>query len=115
MIYQPKSLVWPSKRVGLTASEAAKGEVLVAIMNNKRDFAILQDRLWYRIPVETAPKHWPPKLIAFYLTKAFGKEAFAVRYFGRVREIKLAKRTELFPDETPNKKTGRLYHRFGPR
>lgn len=112
MIYRPKKVVRVPVPKGITASEAAKGEVLVAIMNNKRDFTILQERLWYRIPVETAPKHWPPKWLAFYLTKPFGKEAFNVRYFGRVREIKLSKRTELFPDEPPNKKTDRVYHQL---
>ena len=29
----------------------ARGEVLVAIMNNPLDFAIARDQHWYRIPV----------------------------------------------------------------
>jgi len=39
-----------------TKSGAQRGEVLVAIMNSKRDFAILQDEGWYRIPVGKAPR-----------------------------------------------------------
>jgi hypothetical protein len=33
-----------------------RGEVLVAIINNKLDFAILREQLWYRIPVSGAEK-----------------------------------------------------------
>ena len=47
-----------------TKSGTERGEVLVAIMNNKRDFAILQEQLWYRVPVDTAPKRWPPRWLA---------------------------------------------------
>ncbi len=63
---------------------ANRGQVLVAIMNNQSDFARLRDELWYRIPVESAPKRWPPRWLAFYQTKVFGSEAYAVRYYGRV-------------------------------
>ena len=33
-----------------------RGELLVAIMNDKRDFAIAQQQNWYRIPVSSAAK-----------------------------------------------------------
>jgi len=48
---------------------AKRGEVLVAIMNNKLDFAILREQGWYRIPVSSVKKwlkeRWPPKYLAF--------------------------------------------------
>jgi very-short-patch-repair endonuclease len=90
-------------------SEVQRGEVLVAIMNSKRDLAILQEKHWYRIPVDTAPKRWPPRWLAFYQTKVFGDEAYAVNYYGRVRDIRVVPRSELFPDEFPNPKSGRQY------
>jgi hypothetical protein len=34
---------------------AERGQVLVAIMNNKADLSILQEQGWYRIPVAKAP------------------------------------------------------------
>jgi hypothetical protein len=43
-------------RAGAGQADDARGEVLVTIMNNERDFGILQDELWYRVPVDTAPK-----------------------------------------------------------
>jgi very-short-patch-repair endonuclease len=78
-------------------------------MKDQDDFHILQDQLWYRIPVATAPKRWPPKWLAFYQTKIFGDEAFAVHYYGRVRSIRVVRRHELFPQEPPNPKSDRRY------
>jgi hypothetical protein len=58
------------------------GEVLVTILNNQLDFAILREQGWYRIPVSSVAKwldgRWPPRWLAFYQTKAFGEEAHAV-------------------------------------
>ena len=39
---------------------------LVAILNDQRDFEILQREGWYRIPVSSAPRRWPPRWLAFY-------------------------------------------------
>lgn len=87
-----------------------RGELLVAIMNAPSDFAILKTQGWYRIPVDTAPKRWPPQWIAFYQTKVFGDEAHAVRYYGRVAKINRAPRHVLFPDEPENPKSSRMYY-----
>ena len=88
----------------------SKGEVLIAIMNNKADFTILQEQGWYRVPAATAPRSWPPRWLAFYQTKVFEEEAYAVRYFGKVENIRLVRRDELFPNELPNPKTGKEYY-----
>lgn len=41
-----------------------RGEVLVAVVNNREDFSIIRERGWYRIPVDSAQKwlhrRWPP-------------------------------------------------------
>ena len=87
-----------------------RGELLVAIINASSDFEILKTQGWYRIPVDTAPKRWPPRWIAFYQTKVFGDEAHAVRYYGRVARINRAPRHVLFPDEPENPKSGRVYY-----
>jgi len=42
------------KDVGVEISE--RGEVLVAILNNQLDFAILREQGWYRIPVSSVEK-----------------------------------------------------------
>jgi len=91
---------------------SGRSDVLVAIMNKQSDFHILQDQLWYRIPVATAPKRWPPRWLAFYQTKIFDDEAYAVNHYGRVRSIQVRRRRELFPDEVPNPKSDRRYYQI---
>jgi very-short-patch-repair endonuclease len=89
-----------------------RGEVLVAIMNDPADFAIAQEHHWYRIPVKSAPKRWPPQWLAFYQTKDFSEEKYSVKYFARVNEIRIVSRQQLFPDEPKNKKSSRDYYQL---
>ena len=91
-------------------------EVLVAIVNNKRDFAIVRDQHWYRIPVSSANKwlknRWPPRWIAFYQTKVFEAEAYSVSYYTRVIQTRKAYRWQLFPNEILNEKSNRRYYQL---
>lgn len=84
-----------------TQYDLNRGELLVAIMNTPSDFEILKTQGWYRVPVDTAPKRWPPQWIAFYQTKIFGDEAHAVRYYGRVTKINRPRHVLLF-EPTPD-------------
>ena len=93
-----------------------KDEVLVAILNQARDLSIVRDQQWYRIPVSSADKwlrrRWPPQWIAFYQTKIFGAEAFAIHYCARVLGIRQVFRWELFPDERSHAKSAERYHQM---
>lgn len=90
------------------------GSVLVAIMNRQTDFRILCEQSWYRIPVSSVNKwlkqRWPPSWLAFYQTKTFNDEAYAVRYYAKVREIRKVQRCDLFPGEPPNSKQSKVYY-----
>lgn len=88
----------------ITESQPRRGEVLVAIMNNERDFRLLREDLWYRIPVATAPKRWPPRWLAFYQTKVFGDERWSVNYYCHLRSTGVVRRRELFPQESPRQR-----------
>lgn len=83
---------------------------LIAILKEKSDLAILQDQGWYRIPVISAPKRWPPLWIAFYQQKIFGDNAYCIRYFGQVKDITRARRREIFPNELPSQKSNKEYY-----
>ena len=93
-----------------------RGEVLVAILNNRLDFNLARDHLWYRIPVSSVRKWlkscWPPQWLAFYQTKVFGGEAYAVHYYGRVVEIHQVYRWQLFPDEPRDEKGMHRYYQI---
>ena len=95
---------------------ATRGEVLVAILNNLLDFAVARDQHWYRIPVGSAHKwlkdRWPPQWLAFYQTKVFGSEAFAVNYYARVLDVRQVYRWQLFPDQPHDEKGRRRYYQL---
>jgi very-short-patch-repair endonuclease len=93
-----------------------RGEVLVAILNNQRDFAIARDQLWYRIPVTSVNKWlkecWPPRWLAFYMTKEFKQKAHAVSYYSRVVDIRWKSRCQLFPDLPHDEMSDKRYHQL---
>ena len=95
---------------------ATRGEVLVAILNNLLDFAVARDQHWYRIPVGSVHKwlkdRWPPRWLAFYQTKVFGSEAFAVNYYARVLGVRQVYRWQLFPDQPRDEKGRRRYYQL---
>jgi len=86
--------------------------VLVAVMNNPRDMDIARHDHWYRIPV----KHAPPQgvgapFLAFYQTRAFGPERWAVNYYAPVTRWEVVKRLELFPEEITHPRAGQDYYK----
>lgn len=89
-------------------------ELLVALLPRKTALETLQNASWYHIPVDTAPKRWPPKVMAFYQGKVFGKEEeYKIRHFGEVERIDIVPRRELFPDDEKNQgKADNLYYRI---
>ena len=93
-----------------------EARVLVAVVNNTRDLTIARERHWYRIPVASArkwlTKRWPPQVLALYQTKVFGGEAFAVRYYARVIEIREVYRWQLFPDELHHARRHTRYYQL---
>lgn len=92
------------------------GELLVAILNEPRDYHFARDEHWYRIPITSATKYlkkrWPPRRLAFYQTKIFAEERYSVRYYADVLDIDRATREELFPNEPAGAKSGRNYYRL---
>lgn len=94
----------------------ANEPVLVAIMRDRLDFEIARDQHWYRIPVGSAHKwvgeRWPPRWLAFYQTKVFGSEAYAVRYYSQVLDIRRRYRWQLFPEQPDDAKSKREYYQL---
>jgi very-short-patch-repair endonuclease len=86
--------------------------VLVALMNNRRDFMIARDQHWYRIPVKSAPRGIDSKYIAFYQTVAFKEEKWSIRYRAEVKKRETVSRVELLPDEPDHPRAQEKYFRF---
>ncbi len=85
-------------------------EVLIALLKEKSHFNNAREGNWYHIPVETAPKRWPPDYLAFYQPKAFGADAFRIRYFGRVKDIIKTPYKKLFPNKFDSQKSNKMYY-----
>ncbi len=86
--------------------------VLVAVVNNKRDFERVKHEKWYRIPVDKAPPQIGADYLAFYQTGAFGREGHSVRYMAPVIRYSLAKRGDLIPEEGEHPRAGKLYYKI---
>jgi len=91
--------------------------VLVAIMNDQRDWALVQDEGWYRLPVKHAPPSAPDfGWLAFYFTKTFGENRWAIHYYAPIQGHELVTRRDLIPSETDHPRAGAWYYalQLGP-
>ena len=89
-----------------------ESSVLIAVMNDARDLECARDEHWYRIPVRSAPKFFPPDYLAFYFTKPFGQDAFSVRWYAQVRGHELVTRRDLVPDEPDHPRAEQRYYKL---
>ncbi len=86
--------------------------VLVAVMNDRRDFEIARDKGWYRIPLKRAPRRVGADYLAFYQTKAFGNEKWAINYYAPTRRYRLVTRAELLPEEADHPRAAEQYYKI---
>lgn len=91
---------------------AEDSPVLVAVMNNRRDFGIARDQGWYRIPRERAPSRIGADYLAFYQTKSFGEERWAIHYYAPIRHFRIAPRGDLLPEEPDHPRVDELYYKI---
>jgi very-short-patch-repair endonuclease len=87
---------------------------LVGVVTRKKDWELVRSEHWYRIPVHTAPEGLESiQYLAFYQTRLFGEEKWAVNWYASVLSITQAKRSELLPDEPENPRAGADYYKIG--
>jgi hypothetical protein len=100
--------------LALREAHPGSGErVLVAVINNPRDFEIARTAGWYRIPVNRAPKQVGADLLAFYLTGRFPPELrHRVTYYAPILAYRLARRAALLPDEADHPRAQERYFKI---
>jgi hypothetical protein len=86
--------------------------ILVAVMNNPRDFEIARLLGWYRIPLRSAPKVVAVDYLAFYQTAAFGEEKWRIQYVAPVRGHELTTRADLLRDEVNHPHANQEYYKI---
>lgn len=73
---------------------------LVCVVTRPKDWRLLREQHWYRIPVRTAPPELATaRYLAFYQTRAFGSEKWSVNWYALVLGMQQRTRRELLPDE----------------
>jgi very-short-patch-repair endonuclease len=87
-------------------------QVLVALVNNRRDFETIQTEGWYRIPVKSAPRAVQARYVAFYLTKIFKEEGWSIRFWAEIRKRTVVKRRDLLPDDLPHPRADDEYYKL---
>jgi len=98
----------------LREARPGSGErVLVAVVNNRRDFEIARTAGWYRIPVNRAPKQVGADYLAFYLTGRFPPEQrHRVIYYAPILAYRLARRVALLPGEADHPRAQESYFKI---
>jgi very-short-patch-repair endonuclease len=94
-----------------------KKDTLIALLKEKADLGIAKNQCWYRIPVKT--KQTPlmvrddkVKYMAFYQTSKFEEKAFRIEYYGKVKNISVVKRKELFRGEPLTPDSEKKYYKI---
>jgi hypothetical protein len=86
--------------------------VLVGVINRKKDFRILREQGWYRIPVSQMAHGVHDDYIAFFFSKAFGAQNGSIRYFAERTGVEQHTRLELLPDEPKAKNASQHYYKI---
>jgi hypothetical protein len=85
--------------------------VLVAVVNRVRDLELARHAGWYRVPLAHLPQRFAAEYLAFYQTRVFDAERWAIRYYAPVVRYRIATRLELLPDEPNHPRAAERYYR----
>lgn len=87
--------------------------VLVAVMNNQRDFEIAAEEGWYRIPSRHAPLSTTEAVaLGFYFTRAFAEEKWAIHWYAPILGHELVRRRDLLPAEPDHPHANEIYYKL---
>jgi hypothetical protein len=101
----------------MTTAEASNAQpLLVALVNNQRDWRRVLEEGWYRLPLAYAPLPAAALYLAFYRSRAFGAEAWRIGHYAPALRYELLRRREIIPDEPRHPRADQLYYRvaLGP-
>ncbi len=89
-------------------------QVLVGVINRRRDLLCARDQRWYRVPVARMPRGGLyAAYVAFFLSGgAFGRRSGGVYYYARHTGLELAYRRDLLPEEADHPRAGEVYYKL---
>ena len=86
--------------------------VLVAVVNNERDFERARDDHWYRIPVKRAPRQIAAEYLALYQTAKFGAQGRRINFYAPILRYHVATRAELIPEQPDHPRANDQYFKL---
>ena len=86
--------------------------VLVVVVPKLRDWEIVLNEHWYRIPVGRAPRQIAAEYLALYQTSAFGVQGQRINYFAPILRYHLLTRADLLPDEPDHTRAAEQYFKI---
>ena len=91
-------------------------DVLVVLAKTPADFHLAQTAGWYRIPtssrIPVTLQKREARIIAFYFPQNFRELKSSIRFFAPITAVETVSRQQLFPGETPNSKSAKLYYKI---
>lgn len=90
----------------------ADDRVLIAYVPTPRDFDLIVEQGWYRIPVKHAPKGIHAEWIAFYFGKRFGERKYAIHHVAYNAGHELVQRRTLIPAEPTHPRANDMYYKI---
>ena len=90
----------------------SEDRVLIAYMPQPRDFTLLQQKGWYRIPQRHAPKAFRADYIDFYFGRSFGEQKWAIHYVAPYMGHELVTRYTLLPHEAKHPRAKSWYYKM---
>ncbi|MBN1580269.1 MAG: hypothetical protein JXA89_06170 [Anaerolineae bacterium] len=100
-------------RILREARPGSSERVLVAIVNNARDFEIAREQGWYRIPVQRAPRRVGADYLALYFGGAFPpSQRHQILFYAPIFAYRLATRAELLPQEAAHPRAQDRYFKL---
>lgn len=83
--------------------------VLVALLPTPRDWEIVQNEGWYRIPKRSAPTSNYSHIAFYFGAKSFGNQAWQIARWASLRSEKIVSRRDLFPEAFHHPRANELY------
>ena len=86
--------------------------VLVAIVPTLRDWHLICQEHWYRIPLARAPQSIAAEYLAFYHPKVFGELRWRIAYYAPILRYRVVRRHELLPQELDHPRANAIYYKL---
>ena len=86
--------------------------VLVALVPSLRDWELICNQGWYRIPLSRAPQRIGADYLAFYHPKVFARLRWTITYYAQVARYQVARRRDLLPTEPDHPRANALYYKI---